>query len=58
MLKAKMAAYHIFIFMQSFVKFRLLDSKIQMKRGKRLIHTYLHTYILTYILTTLVIELA
>ena len=36
--------------MKSFVKFQILDPKLQMKRPKRLIHTYLlilYTYLIT-----------
>jgi len=43
MSKAKIMAYPILIFIQSFVKFQILDPKIQMKRAKR----YIHTFILT-----------
>ena len=35
--------YHKIIFMQSFIKFQSMVPKIQMKRAKRDIHTYLHT---------------
>ena len=48
----EMMAYLLLIFTRSFVKFRLLDPKIKMKRPKRDMHsayllTYLHIYILT-----------
>ena len=61
LLRESLTAYPIFIFIQSFFEFRILDSKIQMKRAKRLIHAYILTYLLTYLLTyfnypTLVIE--
>ena len=57
MWEAKMRAYPILIFIQSFVKFWILDPKIQMKRAKCLINTYLLTFLLTYY-PTLVIESA
>ena len=47
-LKAKMSEYLILRFIQSFVNFRILEPKIQMKRAKRLIHTYLHTFLTHY----------
>ena len=49
MLKAKMSEY----FTNTHIKFRILDPKIQIKRPKCLILTYLHTYC-----PTLVIESA
>ena len=44
-----MAAYSLLIFIQSFVKFQILDPKIEMKKAKR-------PFILTNRLTILVIE--
>ena len=44
MFEAKMMAYPIYIFIQSFVKIQILDPKIQMKRAKRLKHSYLHIH--------------
>ena len=41
MWKAKKSAYPIFIFIQNFVEFRILDMEIQMKRAKCLILTSL-----------------
>ena len=49
-----MSEYPIIIFVQSSVKFRILDPKIQMKRAK----CFILTYLLTYILTAQVIESA
>ena len=46
--KGVKTAYSIWIFIQSFVKFRSLDPKIQMKRAKRDILKYIQTYIHTY----------
>ena len=48
MWKVKMTAYSISIFIQSFVKLQILDPKIQMKRTKRIILTYILTYIHTF----------
>ena len=42
MWKAKNSEYIILIFMQSFVKFAILDSKLQMKRARSV------SYLLTY----------
>ena len=56
---AKFGLYHvskysISLFAQNFVRFRILDMEIQMKRAKSLILTYF----LTYLLNTLVIDSA
>ena len=48
--KSKMMAYPISIFLQSFIKFKSLVQEIQIKRAKR--------DLLTYILTNQVIESA
>ena len=54
----KMTAYPILNFTQGFIKFQCMVSKIQMKRAKRLLLTYLLTYLLTCLLTNQVIESA
>ena len=56
--EGKMTTYPILTFMQSLIKFQSVVPKIQMKRAKRDILTYIHTFILTYILTNQVIESA